>query len=99
MTDWNKLSDEYAADTDLQPIGKFIHPKRAITPEDLDDIFAGRPLADAPRQRASVVRKTYLTPSMAELADAQAKRENISGAALLRKALAAYLNNPHASIA
>lgn len=73
--------------------GPVLHPHRAVTPDDLDAIFAGRPLADQPRERASVMCKTYLTPSMAAMAQEQADREHISRAALLRKAMAAYLNS------
>lgn len=40
------------------------------------------------------MRKAYLTPDMAAMADRQARTEHISVSALLRKALAAYLNDP-----
>lgn len=90
---WESLSDAYAMDRSLQPMGPVMHPHRAIIPDDLDAIFAGRPLAELDRERASVVCKTYLTPSMAEKAQAQADREHISRAALLRKAMAQYLNS------
>ncbi len=99
MSEWDELSDAYAKDTAMHPISPVRHPGRAITQTDLDDIFAGRPLAERPRQHASIVRKTYLTADMAELADSQARKEHISMAALLRKALAAYLDHPQPSAA
>ena len=94
MSEWDKLSDAYAKDAAIQPLGPVRRPSRTITQTDLDDIFAGRPLAEHPRQHASIVRKTYLTADMAELAYNQAREEHISMAALLRKALAAYLEHP-----
>ena len=81
-------------DRGMRIVGEVIRPSRPLTAADLDDIFAGRPLAEQPRQQASVMCKTYLTPDMASRADMQAKKEHLSKAALLRKALAAYLNNP-----
>ena len=54
--DWSKISDSYARETP-QIIGEVIRPARPITVDDLDDIFAGRPLADTPREKRSVVRK------------------------------------------
>lgn len=95
-TDWNALSDDYAASTP-KIVGKVVRPAREITMEDLDDIFAGRPLAESPREKATVMRKAYLTQDMADLADRQAQAEHISVSALLRKALAAYLNDPNGS--
>lgn len=94
--EWSELSDSYAQHTP-KIVGEVIRPRRTLTAGDLDDIFAGRPLAEQPRQQASVMCKTYLTPDMASMADAQAKKERLSKAALLRKALAAYLNNPAAA--
>lgn len=90
---WSALSDEYAATTP-RIVGEVTHPTREFTMADLDDIFAGRPLAETPRDKATVMRKAYLTPGMAAMADSQAKAEHISVSALLRKALAAYLNDP-----
>ena len=90
---WSTLSDEYASETP-EIVGEVTHPTREFTMADLDDIFAGRPLAEAPREKATVMRKAYLTPEMATMADRQAKTEHISVSALLRKALAAYLNDP-----
>lgn len=52
MSEWDKLSDAYAKDAAIQPLGPVRHPGRTITQTDLDDIFAGRPLAERPRQRA-----------------------------------------------
>ena len=91
--EWSELSDSYAEHTP-QIIGEVIHPSGTLTASDLNDIFAGRPLAEQSRQHASVMCKTYLTPDMASMADMQAKREHLSKAALLRKALAAYLDDP-----
>ena len=91
--EWSELSDSYAEHTP-RIVGEVIRPSRPLTAADLDDIFAGRPLAEQPRQQASVMCKTYLTPDMASRADMQAKKEHLSKAALLRKTLAAYLNNP-----
>lgn len=91
--DWFEISDSYARETP-QIIGEAIRPTRLITVDDLDDIFAGRPLSDTPRAKASVMRKTYLTPEMADKADRQAKEEHLSGTALIRKAPAAYLADP-----
>lgn len=48
-TDWDELSDEYTEHTPAI-IGETIRPQRAITMDDIDDIFAGRPLADQPRR-------------------------------------------------
>ena len=41
-TDWDELSDEYTEHTPAI-IGETIRPQRAITMDDIDDIFAGRP--------------------------------------------------------
>lgn len=98
MNEWDKLSDAYAQDATVRPTGTVRHPHRAITQADLDDIFAGRPLAEHPRQKASIMRKTYLTADMAELADQQARKEQISMAALLRKALASYLEQAPSNV-
>ncbi|OZG62581.1 hypothetical protein BHAP_2055 [Bifidobacterium hapali] len=89
-TDWDKLSDEYAEHTpDI--IGETIRPQRAITMDDIDDIFAGRPLAEKPRAKADVLYKAYLTADMDEQVRAQAAKEHIGKSALIRKALVAYL--------
>lgn len=93
---WSALSDEYASETP-EIVGEVTRPTREFTMADLDDIFAGRPLAETPREKATVLRKAYLTPDMAAMADNQAKAERISVSALLRKALAAYLNDPKES--
>ena len=61
-TDWDELSDEYTEHTPAI-IGETIRPQRAITMDDIDDIFAGRPLADQPRRKADVLYKAYLTPT------------------------------------
>lgn len=89
-TDWDELSDEYTEHTPAI-IGETIRPQRAITMDDIDDIFAGRPLADQPRRKADVLYKAYLTPDMDAQVRAQAEREHIGKSALIRKALAAYL--------
>lgn len=94
-TDWDELSDEYTEHTPAI-IGETIRPQRAITMDDIDDIFAGRPLAgrplaDQPRRKADVLYKAYLTPDMDARVRAQAEREHIGKSALIRKALAAYL--------
>ncbi len=52
-TDWDELSDEYTEHTPAI-IGETIRPQRAITMDDIDDIFAGRPLADQPRRKAAL---------------------------------------------
>jgi hypothetical protein len=98
--DWGKVSDDYAAHTPAI-IGTTIHPNRAITMNDLDDIFAGRPLADAPRAKADVLCKTYLTADMEQQVREQAESEHIGKSALVRKALADYLNahRPHTALA
>ncbi|KAA8824218.1 hypothetical protein EMO92_08830 [Bifidobacterium reuteri] len=89
-TDWDKLSDEYFEHTpDI--IGETIRPQKAITMDDLDDIFARRPLAENPRAKADVLYKAYLTADMDEQVHAQATKEHIGKSALIRKALAAYL--------
>ena len=80
-TDWDELSDEYTEHTPAI-IGETISPQRAITMDDIDDIFAGRPLADQPRRKAD---------DMDAQGRAQAEREHIGKSALIRKALAAYL--------
>ena len=49
-TDWDELSDEYTEHTPAI-IGETIRPQRAITMDDIDDIFAGRPLAVSPAGR------------------------------------------------
>ena len=54
--DWSEVSNSYARETP-RIVGEVIRPARPITVDDLDDIFDGRPLADAPREKASVVRK------------------------------------------
>lgn len=90
QTDWAKLSDEYAAHTP-ETIGETIHPNRPISMADIDDIFAGRPLAEKPRAKADVLCKTYLTAELDEQVKAQAAREGIGKSALIRKALVAYL--------
>ena len=62
----------------------------------VDELGEGR----LQKERTAGARKsfghaqTYLTPEMADKADKQAKEEHLSGAALIRKALAAYLANP-----
>ena len=89
-TDWDELSDEYTEHTPAI-IGETIRPQRAITMDDIDDIFAGRPLADQPRRKADVLYKAYLTLDMDAQVRAQAEREHIGKSALIRKALAAYL--------
>lgn len=89
--EWDRLSDDYAARTP-GITGDTIRPDRAITMDDLDDIFAGRPLADKPRAKADVLCKAYLTADMDERVRAQADREHIGKSALIRKALAAYLD-------
>ena len=89
-TDWDELSDEYTEHTPAI-IGETIRPQRAITMDYIDDIFAGRPLADQPRRKADVLYKAYLTPDMDARVRAQAEREHIGKSALIRKALAAYL--------
>ncbi|KAB5606873.1 ribbon-helix-helix protein, CopG family [Bifidobacterium jacchi] len=89
-TDWDKLSDEYAKHTP-GIIGETIRPQRAITMDDIDDIFAGRPLAEKPRAKADVLCKAYLTADMDEQVRAQAAKEHIGKSALIRKALVAYL--------
>ena len=66
--EWSELSDSYAEHTP-RIVGEVIRPSRPLTAADLDDIFAGRPLAEQPRQQASVMCKTYLTPDMASRAD------------------------------
>mgnify|MGYP000455680724 CR=1 FL=1 len=63
MTDektWDELSDYYAGHTP-EIIREIQVPDRALTADDLDDIFAGRPLADQPRPKADILAKTYLT--------------------------------------
>lgn len=90
QSDWAKLSDEYAEHTP-ETIGKTIHPNRPISMADIDDIFAGRPLAEKPRTKADVLCKTYLTRELDEQVKAQAARESIGKSALIRKALVAYL--------
>ena len=82
-TDWDELSDEYTEHTPAI-IGETIRPQRAITMDDIDDIFAGR-------RKADVLYKAYLTPDMDARVRAQAEREHIGKSALIRKALAAYL--------
>ncbi len=89
--EWSELSDLCAQHTS-QIVGEVIYPRRTLTTGDLDGIFAGRPLSTA-RQRASVICKIYLTSGMASVADVQAKKECLSKTAVLRKALAAYLND------
>ena len=84
-TDWDELSDEYTEHTPAI-IGETIRPQRAITMDDIDDIFAARP-----RRKADVLYKAYLTPDMDARVRAQAEREHIGKSALIRKALAAYL--------
>ena len=62
MTDektWDELSDYYAGHTP-EIIREIQVPDRALTADDLDDIFAGRPLADQPRPKADILAKTYL---------------------------------------
>lgn len=44
--EWSELSDSYAEHTP-RIVGKVIRPSRPLTAADLDDIFAGRRLADA----------------------------------------------------
>lgn len=56
--DWNEISDQYAADDAVTQIGPAIKVTRELTMDDLDDIFAGRPLADRTRQKADVICKT-----------------------------------------
>ena len=56
MTDekkWDELSDYYAGHTP-EIIREIQVPDRALTADDLDDIFAGRPLADQPRPKADI---------------------------------------------
>ncbi|KFJ05091.1 hypothetical protein [Bifidobacterium subtile] len=98
--DWGKVSDDYAAHLPAI-IGAIIHRHRAITMDDLDDIFAGRPLAEVPRAKADVLCKIYLTVDMEQQVREQAEGEHIGKSALVRKALADCLNahRPHAAFA
>lgn len=89
--DWNEISDQYAADDAVTQIGPSIKVTRELTMDDLDDIFAGRPLAEKPRAKADVLYKAYLTADMDEQVRAQAAKEHIGKSALIRKALVAYL--------
>lgn len=90
-TNWEEISDSYAQMTP-ETIGPVLHPNREITMADLDDIFAGRPLADNPREKATVMRKTYLTEALDKSVRQQAKRENLGISAFIRKAISTYLN-------
>ena len=72
-------------------IGEAIRPHRAITMDNIDDIFAGRPIAENPRAKADVLHKAYLTVDMDEQVRAQAAKWRIGKSALIRKALVAYL--------
>ena len=87
MTDdetWDELSDYYAGHTP-KIIREVQVPDRVLTADDLDDIFAGRPLADQPRPKADILAKTYLTKEI--------ETEAIGMSALLRKALVSYLDS------
>ena len=55
--DWQSESDYYATH-DLEPVGPVTRVDREIDMSDVDDIFAGRPLADRTRQKADVICKT-----------------------------------------
>ncbi|WEV59064.1 hypothetical protein OZX67_00315 [Bifidobacterium sp. ESL0728] len=90
-TKWEEISDSYAQTTP-ETIGPVLHPHREITMDDLNDIFAGRPLVDSPREKATVMRKTYLTETLDKSVRQQAKRENLGISAFIRKAIATYLN-------
>ena len=95
MTDektWDELSDYYAGHTP-EIIREIQVPDRALTADDLDDIFAGRPLADQPRPKADILAKTYLTNEIELEARRVMKRECISTSSLLRKALVSYLDS------
>lgn len=95
MTDektWDKLSDYYAGHTP-EIIREIQVPDRALTADDLDDIFAGRPLADQPRPKADILAKTYLTKEIETEARSVMKSEGIGMSALLRKALVSYLDS------
>ena len=59
----------------------------------LDDIFAGRPLADQPRPKADILAKTYLTKEIEAEARSIMKSEGIGMSTLLRKALVSYLES------
>ena len=90
--EWDQLSDYYAEHTP-QILGEVDLPQRALTEQDLDDIFAGRPLSDNPRPKAEILAKTYLTREINSQAKTAMERENITMSALLRKALVSYLNS------
>lgn len=90
---WDELSDHYAAHTP-EVVNEMDVPGRVLTMEDLDSIFAGRPLADSPRARAYIMAQTYLTEEINDQAKRAMEREHISMSALLRKALVSYLNTP-----
>lgn len=95
MTDektWDELSDYYAGHTP-EIIREIQVPDRALTADDLDDIFAGRPLADQPRPKADILAKTYLTKEIETEARSVMKSEGIGMSTLLRKALVSYLDS------
>lgn len=53
-------------------------PNRELELSDLDDIFAGRPLAEQPRAKANIPLKTYVTSDLNVMVESKLS-VNISG--------------------
>lgn len=91
---YGAMSDYFAEHTPQLGEHVVTLPHRQIEVSDLDDIFAGRPLAEHPRAKANIPLKTYVTDDFNTLVEQQAEREHIGKAALIRKALTTYLAQP-----
>jgi hypothetical protein len=93
-TDWDRIEQGYV-DHGIEQIGEPMTPTRLLDVSDLDDIFAGRPLADAPRSRVKKIWKTGATAELDEQARNAAEAEGLPLAALVRKSVREYLDHHH----
>jgi hypothetical protein len=93
-TDWDRIEQEYV-DHGIEQIGEPNTPTRMLDVGDLDDVFAGRPLANAPRSRVKKVWKTGATAELDEQARSAAEDEGLPLSALVRKSVREYLDHHH----
>jgi hypothetical protein len=89
-TKWDELDDYYSKNTPAI-VGEVKKTPKGLSQDDFEQIFRGRPLADAPRTSIQVIWKAGAPASLDKKAREKAKQEGLPLAALIRKAVAAYI--------
>lgn len=92
--DWDRIEQEYV-DHGAKRIGEEITPSRRLGDGDIEDIFAGRPLADEPRHRITATWKAGAPEDLDIAARRAASAEGVPLAALVRKSMREYIARHH----